>query len=190
MSDLTKNVVAVKISKLDATRRQLVTAIRLYFANADSVSTHTLAAAAFEILRDLDAHGPNTGTLFDHAERYIKPEYVDVFYKKLRKPQNFFKHADNDPEDILEFYPTGAVAILWAAIEKYYELTKEEFLELVAFRIWIIIRNPNILLSPYRDQVERLDLASDFSVDMRQQFFEAFSTAHARGFAQRLRSTS
>ncbi len=67
----------------------------------------------------------------------------------------------------------AAVAILWAAIEKYYELTKEEFLELVAFRIWIIIRNPNILLSPYRDQVERLDLASDFSVDMRQQFFEA-----------------
>jgi|SRR6267378_1402366 hypothetical protein len=107
MSDLTKNVVAVKISKLDAARRQLVTAIRLYFANADSVSTHTLAAAAFEILGDLDAHGPNTGTLFDHAERYIKPEYVDVFYKKLRKPQNFFKHADNDPEDILEFYPTG-----------------------------------------------------------------------------------
>jgi hypothetical protein len=189
VSDLI-NVVPIKISKLDAARRQLVTAIRLYFANGDSVSTHTLAAAGFEILSDLDAHGPKTGTLFDHAERYIKPEYVDVFYKKLRKPQNFFKHADNDPEDILEFYPTGAAAIIWAAIEKYYELTKEEFLELVAFRIWIAIRNPNILLPPYQQYLEQSGLASDFSVDMRQQFFEAMSTAYARGFAQRFRSTS
>jgi len=59
-------------------------------------------------------------------------------YKK-RLAAELFKHADNDPEDILEFYPTGGSRILWAAIEKYYELTKR-ISRVGAFRIWIIIR--------------------------------------------------
>jgi hypothetical protein len=47
----------IKISKLDAARRQLDTAIRLYFMEGDPVSVHTLAAAAFEILKDLVRSG-------------------------------------------------------------------------------------------------------------------------------------
>jgi len=39
----------LKISKLDAAKRQLETAIRLYFNEADPVSVHTLAGAAHTI---------------------------------------------------------------------------------------------------------------------------------------------
>jgi hypothetical protein len=44
----------IKISKLEAARRQVETAIRIYFANGDPVSIHTLAAASLQILVDLD----------------------------------------------------------------------------------------------------------------------------------------
>jgi hypothetical protein len=37
----------IKISKLEAARRQLDTAIRLYFMESDSVSVHTLAGRRF-----------------------------------------------------------------------------------------------------------------------------------------------
>jgi hypothetical protein len=42
-----------KVSKLDAAKRQLETAIRLYFSDGDPVSIHTLTAAAYNILRDV-----------------------------------------------------------------------------------------------------------------------------------------
>ncbi len=43
----------IKISKLDAARRQLITAIRLYFNHGDIVSVHTLSAAAFKTTQDI-----------------------------------------------------------------------------------------------------------------------------------------
>ena len=43
----------LKVSKLDAAKRQLETAIRLYFSNGDPVSIHTLVAAAYAILHDV-----------------------------------------------------------------------------------------------------------------------------------------
>ncbi len=47
------------VTKLDAARRQLHTAIRLFFANEDMVSVHTLTRASHEILRTLlSAKGP------------------------------------------------------------------------------------------------------------------------------------
>ena len=44
----------LRLTKLDAARRQLETAVRLYFHEGDPVSTHTLAAAAYNVLRALN----------------------------------------------------------------------------------------------------------------------------------------
>ena len=44
------------VSKFDAARRQLETAIRLYFFQGDPISIHTLASAAAQILHDLSRH--------------------------------------------------------------------------------------------------------------------------------------
>jgi hypothetical protein len=49
---------AETIAKLDAAKRQLTVAIRLFFNHADPVAIHTLAAAAYQILYDLSkGHG-------------------------------------------------------------------------------------------------------------------------------------
>jgi hypothetical protein len=162
----------IKITKLEAARRQLVTAIRIFFANGDPVPTHALAAAALGILEDLDNHGAGTGTTFDRIETRLRPEHIERFREALRRPQNFFKHADRDPEKALEFRPGMAGAIVWAACEKYSELTKEELLETAAFDAWIMIRDPELLLQPHREKVERLGLSTGFTEDMRPQFFE------------------
>ena len=44
----------IKISKLDAAKRHLETAIRLYFNYGDPIAIHTLACAAHGILSDLN----------------------------------------------------------------------------------------------------------------------------------------
>jgi hypothetical protein len=43
----------IHISKFDAAKRQLETAIRLWFHSGDPVSVHTLAAASHQLLHDL-----------------------------------------------------------------------------------------------------------------------------------------
>jgi hypothetical protein len=42
-----------QINKLEAARRQLAIAIRLFFDKSDPIAIHTLAAAAYQIFYDL-----------------------------------------------------------------------------------------------------------------------------------------
>jgi hypothetical protein len=49
------------IDKAEAARRQLETAIDLYFDNADSLSVHTLAFASLKVLFDLYPHRNQDG---------------------------------------------------------------------------------------------------------------------------------
>lgn len=49
----TQRQATIIINKLEAARRQLDAAIRMTFANEDELAIHTVAAAAYRILRDL-----------------------------------------------------------------------------------------------------------------------------------------
>src|SRR5438045_2665233 len=92
----------IRISKLDAARRQLQTAISLWFNDGDPVAIHTLAAAAYEIIHAVSAtRDPNRrDLLFDSL--VVKDEYRREANAWFRGPANFFKHADRDPNDITE----------------------------------------------------------------------------------------
>ena len=91
------------LSKLNVASRQLETAITLYFQEADPVSIHTLACAAHEIIETLNAKNGGEPTIRQQFRDDIKPEYVKLFFKKLDSARNFFKHADRDPDDVIEF---------------------------------------------------------------------------------------
>jgi hypothetical protein len=80
--------VAETITKLDAARRQLATAIELWFTDGDTVSIHTLAVAAHQLIHDINRKkkGP---PLFLDAE-FIKPEHKKEFLGILKKGREFF----------------------------------------------------------------------------------------------------
>jgi hypothetical protein len=80
----------IKISKLEAVRRQVETAIRIYSVNGDPVSVHTLAAASLQILVDLDKKGPQTGTIWDFLATQVKPEYLKEVITFFTEPENLF----------------------------------------------------------------------------------------------------
>ena len=101
------------ISKLDAARRQLRTSIRLFFADEEAISVHTLVAAAHGILRDLrgefaikiaegtELHGEGS---FIKDNPLVRPEKKQMLVSALNRAQNFFKHADKDPSGELHFH--------------------------------------------------------------------------------------
>jgi hypothetical protein len=103
----------IKVSKLDAAKRQLDCAIALWFRDADEVSIHTLVFAAHGIIQDINAKRGNTdASLLAIAKRHVKPEHVELAMRTMKKAMTFFKHADRDPNDILEFDPAASERLI------------------------------------------------------------------------------
>jgi hypothetical protein len=158
------NRTKITISKLEAVRRQLETAIRIYFVNGDPVSIHTLVAASHQILGDLDKHGPKTGTFWDFIETQVKPEHIGEVKKLFAEAENFFKHADRDPDEILEFPLAEPEWFLWECVAKYPELAGEIPLLMLAYRMWFVIHHSDILKPESRAIVN----FSGLSIDSRE----------------------
>jgi hypothetical protein len=135
------------ISKLDAARRQLETAIRIYFHNGDPVSIHTLTAAGYNVVRDInDKRGGDPMLAKQQIMDRVKPEYQKMFRDKINEAENFFKHADNDPSASLKFDPRQTEILIVDACSQYYKLTGEDLPLSVIFRAWYIANNPELFL--------------------------------------------
>jgi hypothetical protein len=113
---------STKITKLEAARRQLESAIALFFQDGDSVSIHTLACAAYDVI-------DNVNRSRGGKEMFVKRRYIQLPGRMsraaLNSVQNFFKHADNDPDDELEFFPEMTEPFLVDACKTYMEMTGE-----------------------------------------------------------------
>lgn len=129
----------LKFTKLDSARRQLETAIRLYFSESDPVSVHTLAGAANESLRDLTRHAGAEPMLKDQTLASIKPQFKQDVAKKLGEAQNFFKHADRDPEKVLSFDPGQTEILILDSCWAYRRLGGERLPVLATFELWAAI---------------------------------------------------
>ncbi len=87
----------IEVTKLDAARRQLRTAIRLWFAEDDPISIYSLGYAAHEVLHTLHRHrGGKHGLVFDSSK--TSEESQTRITRGVKRWGNFFKHAKNDPD--------------------------------------------------------------------------------------------
>ena len=134
---------SLKLSKLDSAKRQLETSIRLYFSLGDPVSIHTLSAAAFNILRDLRKGTEDSATVYkDIFLDLIKPEHQKEVRKIINQSENFFKHADKDPNAILDFNPEQTEFMLYEACAMYSQKTKEQPPLFKVYSAWFITLRP------------------------------------------------
>ena len=121
------------ISKIEAAARQLDTAIDLYFANADSLAVYTLAYASFKVLFDLYPHRKNDG-FTTQIDEVIAVEG----WKRMSQPANFLKHADRDPDALLEaHHPDQGVSVIGLATLLYRRLAGDFTPKMRAFDFWM-----------------------------------------------------
>ena len=116
----------MKLHKKEIARRQIETALDLFFVQGDVLSIITLAGAGEEILGkllqragepcmmnhiiDLDKHLTGTGREFK------------VVNEEVNGIRNSLKHAEKAAEDELEVDPEHAVAMLARAVVNYVSL--------------------------------------------------------------------
>jgi hypothetical protein len=79
----------IVVTKLDAARRQLRTAIRLWFQEADPASIHTLAHAASEIIHVISKNRNRYRRILIFDADMIKDEYRSEWNEKRKNSANF-----------------------------------------------------------------------------------------------------
>ena len=133
------------VTKLDAARRQLRSAVRMFFERRDPISIHTLTMAAHGILHDL-SKAKGSGSFLKDSD-LIRPEGRRAYIRILHEPQNFFKHADKnrDPNEIIEFQPEVTPFFLLDALRMYREVKGRPMREELVFQSWFGIVHPKLM---------------------------------------------
>ncbi len=146
---------SIIITKLDAAKRQLETAIRLYFREEDPVSIHTLACAAYNVIRDINRRQGGSPMLIkdEFIEVYVKPGHEREARNKLSEAENFFKHADRDHPEKIEFDPDASAFIIWDATRGYFKITREWSPLFQVFNLWFVAKNENIIKAELKEKL-------------------------------------
>ncbi len=136
------------VTKLDAAKSQLATAIALYFEDRDPVSVHTLAMAAGEIIDRLcDSKG--LVSMRTALMARIAPGRCKEVADALNEASNFFKHASSSkPNQVLHDFSDerNLFAILSAA--DGLRLLGIEMPQTQVFGGWIQVVEPTLMLVP------------------------------------------
>jgi hypothetical protein len=157
----------------------------LWFHDADPISAHSLAYAAYTVIDDVTkARNPNRpALLFDSP--LLSDSDRKLINRVFRKAANFCKHADRDPFDKLDFSPDETRILLCFAI---YALECERqtlAAELIVFQTWLIMNNPRL-----RSQEGRKVFSDRFLIDYAEtltmpkaEFFDLLCEALKKGGA-------
>jgi hypothetical protein len=167
----------ITVTKLDAGRRQLETAITLWFNGDDPVSIHTLACAAYEIIHVV-SQAKNRwrhDLLFDTLT--IKDEYRGEWNKRIKQPANFFKHARNDPDGSLDFDPAISEAFIMFSLAGLRDLVQQLSRTEAVYIWWLHFHRPDLLTEEGREKFSKMFTAQQIA-DARSLskplFFEVF----------------
>jgi hypothetical protein len=124
------------VSKQDAIRRQLDTAIWLWFQDDDSVSIHTLACSALKVAHDIGQKLGKPAMLFEHLPKELAKDAVAA--------QGFFKHAKDDPDDVLTFNSGITPYHIYDAANCYKAIYSSLSPLMTTFIIRFLLVHPNI----------------------------------------------
>lgn len=138
------DVPKLNLNKLDSARRQLRTAIQLFFDDKDPVSIHCLASSAYRILRDL-AEGSGDCEFHNSMMACINQGMKSQYWTAINSAANFFKHADRDPEETYAFNPAANDLLLILCCQYIQSREAELPAEGKAYTAWVLINYPNLI---------------------------------------------
>ncbi|WP_426265147.1 hypothetical protein [Sphingomonas sp. PWP1-2] len=144
------------VTRQDAARRQLTTAIDLVLGIGDAVSANVLAWSAVEMLRGV-AKARGVDTFSGQLEDRIKPEFLRYWRNILKEHYNYFKHADRDPEGVItDFTPESTTWTLFGGVLDYVHIYKTRTWSMLVYQIWFLSRHPEITLDETAEMVSAL----------------------------------
>ena len=144
------NLPSQTITKIEAAQRQLQQAILLFFERRDIVAVHTLACAALQVFADV---GRTKGLdSFIKNPPYIREEKKKEWISVMHRAQNFFKHADKDPDETLMFHAAATPLFIYDAMMLQVQLVGDADSACKTFITWFRLSSPDLLVEgPEKD---------------------------------------
>ena len=147
---------SVSITKLSAAQRQIDAAIRVLFSGEDILAVHTIVTAVHTVVLDLakkrnmtpytESIGKTMTALYrqkfgeeisdDKLQRWITQFESKHFQPHLNRPANFLKHADRDPQSVLDQDDLQTDLLLLGSCITYANLGLDYTPEMKAFIRW------------------------------------------------------
>lgn len=123
------------ISKIDAARRQILSALHIHWYMTEPLAVHALASAAWNLTNDL-LKGQGGLRMIDEIARTHGMKDWEA-EKLIKKPWNFTKHADTDPDDsVPEPSDEDCDALLETVCMDYISLTRRPPFVIQYFPVW------------------------------------------------------
>jgi hypothetical protein len=173
------------VTKLDAARRQLQTAIELWIDDRDPISVHTLAYAAYQVIHDLNHHAKGPTLLLD--SEFVKPSRRQEFINAVKSAAVFFKHADArtkgkkkgkpTPSSSIDFNPLMSESFFAYSILGIEHLKQERTDHEVTFMVWYTVQHPQLVeidaMLRHKDFFHRANIEQLRKMS-KAEFFEHF----------------
>lgn len=168
----------ITVTKIEAARRQLRTAIELWFSDADPISIHTLSAASYQIIHDLNKNNNGPDLLLD--TKRVKDEYRREFVNEVKNASNFLKHADKGKMGLAKTFDFNPKSndhfITFATIGLTY-LGENLGAEEIAFERWQVFENPDLMTDAGKalfEQTFTIDNIETIRALPKHKFLETF----------------
>ena len=132
----------MKITKLEAAKRQLEYAVNGYFHGIDLIVLFPIAGAAHVLTYDLvEAFGKRNSWI--GVTNYGNSTKIKEKLNEIRASYNWLKHADKDFQSEINLSSIDLENLLFTAILDLVELTKPSYYSgtTYAFYLWFIAKN-------------------------------------------------
>jgi hypothetical protein len=127
-----------KVTNLEVATRQVVTAIKLFFANGDPIAVHTLACAAREIYEKHCKAADITRT-FDYVKESNAHLSEKQLWNILNGPRNFFKHPADHLNASIEFSDEYNDFMILSAVHDHGMLKgQDQPIEMQTYGTWFL----------------------------------------------------
>jgi hypothetical protein len=166
---------SITLSKMDAVRRQLNTAIELWFADGDPVSIHTLASASHDILHQLYKKKGLSDLLFD--SRIVKDEHRKEWVESITSHYNFFKHGRKDIDKVIVFRPAANDFLIFFQIAALYRMKENLLPTELAFMNWYFLDYPHLINPEAKDRFH-IEKIEQFRSLGKREFLSGFRNGH------------
>ncbi len=156
-------------------------AIRLWFDDGDPVAVHTLAYASHEIIHRMFRQAGHRGLLFDSDK--IRKEDRQKWAQAVKRHANFFKHAEHDLDEEIDFEPRTNLLLLSLSIEALRKIGEEPGMEESIFNLWVFLHHPELLGFKGIEHSPQIERVKELA---RREFWEAFSSLERRNWLRGL----
>jgi hypothetical protein len=169
------------ITRFDAVRDQISSAIRMFFLWDDLVSAVTLAGAAERVLSDLQPRdgifGVDAHSIRSMVNLYIKDQHHKDAAKLFRRDYDFFRHADRDATQNYELKESSVAWLIFISLASFEFLDQKKTMEMRAFAWWFMATNPHWLKPNAPDLPLIMKLKDQISERSKRAYFTAFIAA-------------